>query len=70
MNDEALCWEEPFVNPPFDTIEIGPLATNYHREQVDERFLEAFEAFLHDELLPQATIAYDRTEGILKPCFN
>ena len=58
------------MNPAFETIQIGPLKTAYHREAVDADFREALNTFLERTLLPQIDASYDRTEGTLTPEFN
>ena len=52
------------------TIEIGPLETEYHRQEVDEEFLAALGRFIEQKILPQAEEPYSSTEGSLVPPFN
>jgi hypothetical protein len=58
------------MKSPFATIEYGPFQAQYHIRQVNADFKETLEEYLSRELLPQASLEYDSTEGSLKAQYD
>ena len=58
------------MTPPFHTIRIGPFATAFQQQRVDDSFLADLDSYLLRELLPQVTIPYETTEGSLRASYD